>query len=53
MIWPFHSSNASCWSSMCQLNVGAWNMSCPVAIVLQIDYNKGLEMTGVLKGIEI
>ena len=35
--WPFHSSNPCCWSSACQSNIGGWNMSCPVAIVLQID----------------
>ena len=37
MTWPFHSSNASCWSATCQLNLGGWNMSCSEAIVLQID----------------
>ena len=36
--WPFHSSNASCWSSTCQSNLGDWNMSCPEVIVLQIAY---------------
>ena len=35
--WPFHSSNAICWPSMCQSNFGGWKISCPVAIVLQID----------------
>ena len=34
IILPFHSSNASCWSSACQSNFGGWNKSCPVAIVL-------------------
>ena len=37
VIWPFHSSNASWWSSTCQSNVGGWNISCSVAIVVQID----------------
>ena len=34
VIWPFHSSKASCWSSACQSNFGGWNKSCPVAIML-------------------
>ena len=34
---PFYSSNACCWSSACQSNIGGWNISCPVTIVLQID----------------
>ena len=41
MTWPFYSSDTSCWSSMCQSNFGAWNISCPVAIVLQIDLKQG------------
>ena len=32
-----NSLNAVCWSSECQTNLGGWNMSCPVAIVLEID----------------
>ena len=41
MTWPFHSSNASCWSSPCQSNLGGCYMSCPEAIVLQIDWMQG------------
>ena len=26
VIWPFHSSNACCWSSACQSNFGGWKM---------------------------
>ena len=37
MTWPYHSSNARCWSSTCHSNLGGVNMSCPEAIVLQID----------------
>ena len=37
VIWPFHSSNASCWSSACQSNFGGWKISCPPAMILEID----------------
>ena len=37
VIWPFHSSNASCWSSACQSNFGGWKTSCPPAMILEID----------------
>ena len=36
-ICPFYSLNAVCWSSECQSNLGGWNMSCPVTIVLELD----------------
>ena len=37
LIWPFHSSKASCWSSVCQSNFGGWKTSCPPAMILEID----------------
>ena len=38
VIWPFHSSNACCWSSECQSNFRGWNTSCPDVIVLWVDW---------------
>ena len=36
-ICPFHSLNVVYWSSVCQSNLGGWNMSKLAAIVLEID----------------
>ena len=47
-IWPLHSSNASCWSSASQLNLGAEILAVRLPLCCNETKIKGLEMNQIL-----